>query len=80
MLTRRVQLLAGDDLRELIKGYMSRLEADDFSSGESLANSDAIDDHAWLRALRHCPRQLVELVNSKACRGTLLLHSLITKH
>jgi hypothetical protein len=27
------------------------------------------DKFDWLRALRYCPRELLDLVNSKACRG-----------
>ncbi|KLO15914.1 hypothetical protein SCHPADRAFT_938373 [Schizopora paradoxa] len=71
------KLLAGDDLREFIKGYLARLDAGDFSSSDSLANS-ADDEHAWLRALRHCPRELVELVNSKACRGAIMFNDFLT--
>ena len=28
-----------------------------------------LPEKEWLRALKLCPRELVELVNSKACRG-----------
>ncbi|KAJ3532141.1 hypothetical protein NMY22_g7868 [Coprinellus aureogranulatus] len=30
--------------------------------------------HSWLPALRSCPRSLVELINSKACRGAIMFN------
>lgn len=70
------QLLSGNDLSELVKGFLSKLEL------ESAGNSDdnisqcikrpeisSPDDYNWFKALRFCPRELIDLVNSKACRG-----------
>ncbi|KAH9899633.1 hypothetical protein C8Q73DRAFT_329317 [Cubamyces lactineus] len=68
------KLLAGDELRDLIKGYLAKLESDGLE-GLSIPNSlsqasGGSPKHGWQKALRYCPRQLVDLVNSKACRGT----------
>jgi len=64
-----------DELRELIKGFLAKLEEDGLSF--SLASAQrTIHEGAnkepffWLKALRWCPRELLDLVNSKACRGT----------
>jgi DNA mismatch repair protein MLH3 len=63
-----------DELRELIKGYLAKLEED--GSAFSLASArgilpDGANDEPffWLKALRWCPQELLDLVNSKACRG-----------
>ncbi|EJD01597.1 uncharacterized protein FOMMEDRAFT_148054 [Fomitiporia mediterranea MF3/22] len=63
------------DLRELVKGYLARLEAEgmDESQGPSQAAADT-DEFSWLKALRHCPRELTELVNSRACRGAIMFN------
>jgi len=64
--------LLGDELRELIKGFLAKLETDIFYA---LPPPDILEDEkdefGWFKALRWCPRELVELVNSKACRGEL---------
>lgn len=65
------QLLQGDELRDLIQGFLAQIES------RELVPDSRIDFHpdsgrsefAWLKALRYCPRGLIELVNSKACRG-----------
>lgn len=59
-----------DELRELIKGFLGKLEEDGstFSLG-STQRENKDDSFFWMRALRYCPRELVDLVNSKACRG-----------
>lgn len=72
----------GEELRELIKGFLAKLEEDGpFSltsaqraireSSKSAGNAD--EPFSWMRALRWCPRELVDLVNSKACRGEHLV-------
>ena len=70
------QLLTGDELRDLVKGYLAKLASEgtpmpppalhaDRSSDEEEAGSSV----GWQKAMRWCPRELHELVNSKACRG-----------
>jgi len=63
----------GDELRELIKGFLARLETDPDTDYHTKSfegeGEDAHTDTHWTTALRYCPRELLELVNSKACRG-----------
>ncbi|KAF9809852.1 hypothetical protein IEO21_07213 [Rhodonia placenta] len=71
------KLLAGDELKNLVKGYLAKLEAEGIpvlaptpSSTQGVLQGDLQDDdESWQRAMRWCPRELLELVNSKACRG-----------
>ncbi|KIK67771.1 hypothetical protein GYMLUDRAFT_54521 [Collybiopsis luxurians FD-317 M1] len=64
------KLTMGNELRDLVKGYLAQLETDmpDVTQTSGL-NVDSSD---WLKALRWCPRELLDLVNSKACRGRIL--------
>ena len=67
-----LQLLQGDELRDFIKGFLSQIQ-----NGELLLDSPSkddndqedLDEYFWLKALRKCPKSLLDLVNSKACRG-----------
>ncbi|GJJ07218.1 hypothetical protein Clacol_001418 [Clathrus columnatus] len=59
------KLLTGDELEEFVKGYLARLAVEGTDFGLSQMNNN---DH-WTGALRWCPRELIDLVNSKACRG-----------
>lgn len=59
-----------------MKGFLGQLETDasPFPSESALhsirEDTSSIDaDFGWLKALRWCPRQLLDLINSKACRG-----------
>ncbi|KAI9068501.1 hypothetical protein FKP32DRAFT_1561492 [Trametes sanguinea] len=79
------KLLAGDELRELIKSYLAKLEADGPEgvpppySGPGLSQgSTETLAHSWQRALRYCPRALIDLANSKACRGTIMFNDALT--
>lgn len=70
------QLLQSDELRDLIKGFLAKLETDGLVSAlpsEELSTQgnslDRNDTFFWLKVLRWCPRELLDLVNSKACRG-----------
>ena len=65
-----VQLLMPGELSTLLKSIVANLE-----SGElvppSASQAQSIDEaFAWKRALRYCPRGLIDLVNSRARRGT----------
>ncbi|KAI0331238.1 hypothetical protein GY45DRAFT_1322484 [Cubamyces sp. BRFM 1775] len=76
------KLLAGDELRDLIKGYLAKLESDGLE-GSSIPNglshtSGEPSSHGWQKALRYCPRELVDLVNSKACRGAIMFNDTLT--
>lgn len=74
-----LQLLIGDELRDLVKGYIAKLASDGTPPLPLTPHVDPSGDEAegegesrgvgWQKAMRWCPRELHELVNSKACRG-----------
>lgn len=70
-----------DELRELIKGFLAKLEEDDptfsLAATQRTICEGSSDDEPffWMKALRWCPRELLDLVNSKACRGLWFLIS-----
>jgi len=70
-----MQLLLNDELQDLVKGYLGTLESEEVSppnlSQQRDDNSVRHDGSGprWLKALRWCPRELLDLINSKACRG-----------
>ncbi|KAH9850804.1 hypothetical protein C2E23DRAFT_929125 [Lenzites betulinus] len=71
------KLLAGDELRDLIKAYLAKLASNGVDLEGNLSRHDnGLQD--WQRALRYCPRELVDLVNSKACRGAIMFNDTLT--
>ncbi|KAF9021517.1 hypothetical protein BDZ89DRAFT_1115916 [Hymenopellis radicata] len=62
------KLLLGDELRDLVKAYLADLKIPEDSCDIMLSGS-AEESAVWLKALRWCPRELLDLVNSKACRA-----------
>ncbi|KAL1723491.1 hypothetical protein EV715DRAFT_269561 [Schizophyllum commune] len=66
------KLLLENELRDLVKGYLAKL-ADE---GAPPRTSNVAPDSAfgWLKALRWCPKELVDLLNSKACRGAIMFN------
>ncbi|KAH7105604.1 hypothetical protein BKA62DRAFT_690292 [Auriculariales sp. MPI-PUGE-AT-0066] len=63
------KLLRNNELQTLIKGYLAALE-----SGETPLPAKAEATSSWNAVLRYMPRQLLELVNSKACRGAIMFN------
>jgi DNA mismatch repair protein MLH3 len=67
------QLLVPTELQELLKGFLAAWDSGEFApsvaSQAQLVSDDEDDPFAWQRALRWCPLGLIELVNSRACRG-----------
>lgn len=71
------KLLAGNELQELIKEFLASIENDEMpstpptirSASDKDIESDSTDHFWWQKALRWCPRGLLDLVNSRACRG-----------
>ncbi|KAH7930648.1 hypothetical protein BV22DRAFT_1124687 [Leucogyrophana mollusca] len=75
------KLLLGNELQELIKGFLAKLESDQSSPPESsvpLTSEEEVDELLWVKALRWCPRELLDLVNSKACRGAIMFNDPLT--
>ncbi|KAG8218529.1 hypothetical protein J3R82DRAFT_4168 [Butyriboletus roseoflavus] len=71
------KLLLGKEMQELVKGYIGALESRELeprepSSQHDHASSD--EETQWLKALRWCPRELLDLINSKACRGAIMFN------
>jgi len=58
-------------LQELIRGYLAQLE-DSSSAVENLEKGKATD--SWVKRVKDCPQGLVELINSKACRGAIMFN------
>jgi len=75
------KLLQGDELRDFIKGFLGQIQ-----HGELLLDSpldlppsaaigpDDLDEYFWLKAVRKCPKGLLDLINSKACRGAIMFN------
>lgn len=58
-----------DELRELIKGFLGKLDVEQVYSWPRPRPIGEMEKDVWLKALRWCPKELQDLVNSKACRG-----------
>ncbi|KAK7062063.1 mismatch repair-related protein [Favolaschia claudopus] len=71
------KLLTDDELRDFVKAFLAKLESDTYSPESDTAICDD-GDTRWLRALRWCPQQLLDLVNSKACRGAIMFNDPLT--
>ncbi|KAK0206843.1 hypothetical protein DFS33DRAFT_1317462 [Desarmillaria ectypa] len=72
------KLLVGDELRDLVKGSLSN---PDLSGDPAFEDSTPeLDENSfvWLKALRWCPRELMDLVNSKACRGAIMFNDTLS--
>ncbi|GLB34064.1 putative mutL C terminal dimerisation domain contatining protein [Lyophyllum shimeji] len=74
------KLLLGDELRDLVKGFLGQLAAEvpPASQTTSAKEHEEEEEFSWLKALRWCPRELLELVNSKACRGAIMFNDTLS--
>ncbi|KAI6105925.1 hypothetical protein F5141DRAFT_1006193, partial [Pisolithus sp. B1] len=75
------KLLSGNELQELIKGYLGTLENElDSLDVPAPPRSGACETETrWVKALRWCPRVLLDLINSKACRaGAIMFNDPLT--
>ncbi|KAJ7068645.1 hypothetical protein C8F01DRAFT_1050970 [Mycena amicta] len=73
------KLLMDKELRDFIKAFLARAEDDPFSTFQPTQEEVGPDDEFyWLKALRWCPQQLLDLVNSKACRGAIMFNDSLT--
>ncbi|KAG2115935.1 uncharacterized protein F5147DRAFT_606020 [Suillus discolor] len=72
------KLLMNDELRDLVKGYLGTLESEETSPPNLSQQKDVDnikdDESRWLKALRWCPQELLDLINSKACRGAVMFN------
>lgn len=73
------KLMTSDEMQRLLKGYLASCEADGVASepieGDCEENADKF---LWHKALRSCPRELLDLVNSRACRGAVMFNDSLT--
>ncbi|KAF8204753.1 hypothetical protein BJ912DRAFT_939222 [Pholiota molesta] len=70
------QLLQGNELRDFIKGFLGQIQSGELfsDSNMSLPPEGEQDEFFWLKAVRWCPKALLDLVNSKACRGAIMFN------
>ncbi|KAG0368069.1 DNA mismatch repair protein [Gamsiella multidivaricata] len=62
--------------QDLIKDSISWAEGSRYSSRRDQLESHSANDDAssWLRCIRGCPRGILDIVNSKACRGAIMFN------
>ncbi|TFK68180.1 hypothetical protein BDN72DRAFT_898304 [Pluteus cervinus] len=78
------KLLIGEELRDLVKGFIGQVETDlpvfqKEAPESSKRPKDIVEGELrWLQGLRWCPRELVALINSKACRGAIMFNDPLT--
>jgi len=64
----------GDELRNFLKEYAAESETDDVLPALRSETQGGDQDHpTWHKALRWCPKGLLGLVNSRACRGSTFI-------
>ncbi|KZT35570.1 hypothetical protein SISSUDRAFT_157245 [Sistotremastrum suecicum HHB10207 ss-3] len=72
------KLLLADELKDFVKNYVSKLEGGDIQEYPTQEPIDldtlSSEGPVWLKALRFCPPELLDLVNSKACRGAIMFN------
>ncbi|TFY81676.1 hypothetical protein EWM64_g2339 [Hericium alpestre] len=69
------KILIGNELAELLKSFIASFESDSLPGLASASTvSEQDDPFWWQKALRWCPRELLDLVNSRACRGAIMFN------
>ncbi|KIY69716.1 hypothetical protein CYLTODRAFT_348898 [Cylindrobasidium torrendii FP15055 ss-10] len=66
------KVLVGEELRDMIKSVVANRDPH-WEGGLTAGNGN------WVKALRWCPQRLLELVNSKACRGAIMFNDSLTR-
>ncbi|PFH51311.1 hypothetical protein AMATHDRAFT_142895 [Amanita thiersii Skay4041] len=73
------KLVMKDELRDLVKSVLGGPESDR-PDGQCVEIADhSSNDFSWFNGLRCCPAGLLNLINSKACRGQRWMHCCMTK-
>ncbi|KAI0340902.1 hypothetical protein BDW22DRAFT_1333807 [Trametopsis cervina] len=73
------KLLSGNHLRETVKNFISEWDTSERSESDPIAQIIQSREHRpWQHATRRCPHGLLELVNSKACRGAIMFNDVLT--
>ncbi|KAH6915092.1 hypothetical protein BKA70DRAFT_1368885 [Coprinopsis sp. MPI-PUGE-AT-0042] len=74
------KLLQEKELQICVKSILAQIqEGEIFTTCNAPSASQLADSAAWLHGLRNCPRSLLELVNSKACRGAIMFNDPLTR-
>ncbi|TFY71357.1 hypothetical protein EVG20_g1664 [Dentipellis fragilis] len=72
------KIVIGSELSEFLKSFLASADSDDLPvlapTSQMDAHSRAHDPFWWQKALRWCPRELLDLVNSRACRGAIMFN------
>jgi len=82
------KLLSETELQDLTKNFLAQLEADGtehWPRHGPMAPPDVVElnpvdetalnaDTNWTLALRWCPRDILDLINSKSCRGAVMFN------
>ncbi|KAF8265139.1 hypothetical protein EI94DRAFT_1590032 [Lactarius quietus] len=73
------KLLMGDELRNFLREHTEQSGTDDVlpALGSNGQETDQ-DNPMWHKALRWCPKGLLELVNSRACRGAIMFNDALS--
>lgn len=64
-------------LQEVIRSYLVQLEENQprtLSSTEDVGNDDDEEEASWVGRLKELPIGLLELINSKSCRGAIMFN------
>ncbi|KAF9515270.1 hypothetical protein BS47DRAFT_1391799 [Hydnum rufescens UP504] len=75
------KLISEDELQDVIKGFLARLDSEGTSYGPPKEDPNMVhmkEANRWMKALRWCPKELLDLINSKACRGAIMFNDPLT--
>jgi DNA mismatch repair protein MLH3 len=62
-----------NELQNLVRSYLAEIEEVGPSFSLPSANPAGNEDVVWQKALRWCPKALINLINSRACRGEYVI-------
>lgn len=73
------KLLVGDELRNFLREHTEQSGIDDVLPAIGSEGQETNQDSPiWHKALRWCPKGLLELVNSRACRGAIMFNDALS--
>ncbi|KZV63354.1 hypothetical protein PENSPDRAFT_758036 [Peniophora sp. CONT] len=72
------KLLMPGELSSLLKSIVADLGSGELAPPSASQAQPRDEAFAWKRALRSCPKGLIDLVNSRACRGAIMFNDTLT--
>ncbi|PVF96474.1 hypothetical protein CPB86DRAFT_807713 [Serendipita vermifera] len=72
------QLCRGNELQDTLRGIFAEINERGVTSWH-MDQFPADEEIGWIRAWRNCPNNLLELVNSRACRGAIMFNDVLAK-